>query len=139
VKEIRMVSSATYAANGDTRTLGVCWVVYGLLRLILALGMVFVSGTATVMFGALLVRVPDPFTIMNLFHFMYIAAIVLSVLCSIVGVFAGLALLGGRPLGRTLGILAAILSLCEIPLGLTLGAYTLVVLLPRSPSASPVA
>jgi len=58
------------------------------------------------------------------------SAVVLSVLCGIVGFFAGLALVGGRAFGRNLAILAAVLSLCEIPLGLILGTYTLVALLP---------
>lgn len=128
--------SSTTRAFGTTRTLGVCWIFYGLARLVMALGMVFFSGTATVMFGALLVRVADPFTLMNIFHLFYIAAVILSVLCSIVGVFAGLALIAGHGRGRTLGIIAAVLSVCEVPLGLTLGTYTLVALLPGSAQSS---
>ena len=92
--------------------------------------LVIFSGTATLMFGALLNRVPDPFALMTDFHFIYVLMIILSVLCGILGILAGLALLAGSGSGRSLALAAAFLSLCEIPLGLTLGTYTLVVLLP---------
>jgi hypothetical protein len=94
------------------------------------------------MFGALLSRVPEPFTLMGVFHFMYILIIALSIVCGILGLMAGLALLGGKVSGRTLALIAGFLSLSNIPLGTTLGIYTLVVLLPppgaqsRSPTPS---
>ena len=115
--------------SGHFRTLGGCWVVYGVIRLVLAALLVLYSGTATVMFGALLSRVPDPFTLMSVFHFLYIAMIALSVVCGILGIMAGLALLGGKQSGRTLALIAGFLSLSNIPLGITLGIYTLVVFL----------
>ena len=116
--------------SGHLRTLGGCWIVYGIIRLVLATLLVLYSGTATVMFGALLSRVPDPFTLMGVFHFMYILMIALSIVCGILGLIAGLALLGGKVSGRTLALIAGFLSLSNIPLGTTLGIYTLVVLLP---------
>jgi hypothetical protein len=69
---------------------------------------------------------------MSEFHIIYVAIIVLSVLCGILGIAGGLAAMGGPRSGKSILILAALLSLCEIPLGVTLGVYTLVVLLPRS-------
>lgn len=116
--------------SGQLRTLGGCWIVYGVIRLVLATLLVLYSGTATVMFGALLSRVPDPFTLMSVFHFLYIVMIALSVVCGILGLMAGLALLGGKQSGRTLALIAGFLSLPNIPLGTTLGIYTLIVLLP---------
>ena len=116
--------------SGHLRTLGGCWIVYGIIRLVLATLLVLYSGTATVMFGALLSRVPDPFTLMGVFHFMCILMIALSIVCGILGLIAGLALLGGKVSGRTLALIAGFLSLSNIPLGTTLGIYTLVVLLP---------
>jgi hypothetical protein len=116
--------------SGHLRTLGGCWIVYGIIRLVLATLLVLYSGTATVMFGALLSRVPDPFTLMGVFHFMCILMIALSIVCGILGLMAGLALLGGKASGRTLALIAGFLSLSNIPLGTTLGIYTLVVLLP---------
>jgi hypothetical protein len=96
--------------------MAVCLVVYG--------------RTAALMFGALLNRVPDPFTLLGIFHFLYTVMIVLAVVCGILGLIAGLALLAGQRSGRTLALLAGFLSLSNIPLGTTLGIYTLVVLLP---------
>jgi hypothetical protein len=118
------------------RALGGCWIVYGVIRLVLATLLVLYSGTATVMFGALLSRVPDPFTLMGVFHFMYVVMTALSIVCGILGLMAGLALLGGRRSGRTLALVAGFLSLSNLPLGATLGIYTLVVLLPRSGTQS---
>jgi len=122
--------------GGHLRTLGGCWIVYGVIRLVAAALLVLYSGTATVMFGALLSRVPDPLTLMDVFRFIYIAMTVLSVICGILGLVAGLALLGRQPSGRILALLAGFLSLSSIPLGTTLGIYTLVVLLPRSGAQS---
>ena len=116
--------------NPHFGTLGVLWVVYGVIRLIMAACMLIYASTATLMFGALLNRVADPFTLMGVFHFLYAATIVLSVLCGLIAIFAGLALLGGRSVSRKFALVASILSLCDIPLGITLGTYTLVELLP---------
>ena len=118
-----------------SRTLGICWIIYGIIRLAMALWLFVFSGTATVMFGALLNRVPDPFTMMSEFHIVYVAIIVLSVICGVLGILGGLTAMGGGPSGRNTLILAALLSLSEIPLGITLGVYTLVVLMPRSERA----
>ena len=111
------------------RTLGLCWLIYGLLRLVMAFCLVLFNPTATVMFGALLGRVADPFALMSDFHIIYTGIVVLSVLSGIFGLLAGLALLAKRP-ARMLALIAAFLSVSEIPLGTTLGIYTLVVLLP---------
>jgi hypothetical protein len=82
------------------------------------------------MFGALLNRVTNPFSLMADFHVLYIAMIALSVVCGILGIIAGLALLAGNPSSRLLALIAGFLSLSNIPLGTTLGIFTLVVLLP---------
>ena len=127
---------AAQSLGGQLGTLGGCWIVYGVIRLVLAAMLVLYSGTATVMFGALLSRVPDPFTLMGVFHFLYIVMIALSVVCGILGLVAGLALLGRQPSGRKVALLAGVLSLSNIPLGTTLGICTLVVLLAHSGAPS---
>jgi hypothetical protein len=119
--------------QSGSRTLGICWVIYGVIRLAMALWLFVFNGTATVMFGALLTRVPDPFTMMSEFHIIYVAIIVLSVICGVLGIIGGLGAMAGG--GRSILILAALLSLCELPLGITLGVYSLVVLLPRNDRA----
>ncbi|MFZ0038023.1 MAG: hypothetical protein WAK91_11410 [Candidatus Acidiferrales bacterium] len=131
-----MASIASVAGNsrGHLRILGVCWIAYGIFRLVMAIWLVAFSGTATLMFGALLTRVANPFVLMSDFHVLYTVSIVLSVLCGVLGILAGLAFMASqRP--RALGLLAAFFSVSEIPLGTTLGIYTFVVLL-RSSDAS---
>ena len=110
-------------------TLGFCWLIYGIARLVVAIVLVLYRGTATLMFGTLISRVPDPFTLMDIFHFLYAVAILLIVLGGFLGILAGVALLGGRD-GRALALTAGFLSLSDIPLGTTLGIYTLLVFLP---------
>lgn len=95
------------------------------------------SGTATVMFGALLSRVANPFALMDDFHIVYVGFLILTVVCGILGILAGLALLANQRSARLLALLAAFLSVSELPFGATLGIYTLILLLPsRSASSS---
>lgn len=118
------------------RTLGICWVLYGILCIAMVVFLVFFENTATLMFGALLNRVPDPFRMMDYFHFTYGVVVALAAVRGILGVLAGGSLLTGSRVGRMLALVDAFLSLCDIPLGTTLGIYSLVVLLnwpsPRS-------
>jgi uncharacterized membrane protein len=118
------------------RNLGILWVLYGVLRLVGALGAFLYSGTLAVMWGALLNRVPDPLTLMNLFHAFLIFAIILGVVAGIVSIIAGLSLMSGGQSARNIGMLAAFLGLINGPLGIALGAYTLVVLVPARASAA---
>ena len=122
--------SSVLNLNGCSRTLGSFWVVYGAIRLVLVLCLAIYGRTATLMFGALLNRVPDPFALMGVFHFLYTIMIVWSVICGVIGILAGLALLAGQRSGHKLALIAAVLSVSDIPLGITLGVYTLVELLP---------
>jgi len=118
------------SSNGYYRGLGGLWIVYGVIRLIMVLCLLVYGSTATLMFGALLSRVPDPFALMGIFHLLYTVMIALSAVCGVIGFFAGLALLAGQRSGRMLALIAAILAVSDIPLGITLGIYTLVELLP---------
>jgi hypothetical protein len=119
--------------NEHSRILGFCWIIYGVIRLGMSLWLVLFSTTATLMFGALLTRVPDPFALMSEFHFIYFGIALWSTVAGVLGILAGLGLLAGQGFARLLALVAAFLSLSEIPLGLTLGAYTLIVLLPAGP------
>jgi uncharacterized membrane protein len=127
-----MPADATFTQNPSTnwKTLGALWIVYGIVRLFIAILLVTYSGVATVMFGALLVRVPDALSLMSIFHFFYIVAIIITILSGIFSVVAGLALLAARTSARTLSLTAALLALADLPLGTTLGTYTLVLFLP---------
>jgi hypothetical protein len=112
------------------RNLGILWILYGLLRFVGAIGVFLHSGTLTLMWGALLNRVPNPFELMDLFHDFLIFVIILSVVAGIVSIMAGLNLMSGGSSARSLGLLAAFLGLINGPLGVALGAYSLVVLVP---------
>ena len=135
-----MSSGESEAVNlrGHQRILGVCWLVYGILRLIMGIWLVLFSGTATVMFGALLGRVPNPFALMGDFHVVYAGLVVLTILCGIFGLLAGLALIANQRPARRLVLLAAFLSVSEIPFGTTLGIYTLIVFLPSRTVSPPI-
>jgi hypothetical protein len=124
--------------SGHRQILGICWVVYGILRVIAGIWLILFSGTSTVMFGALLTRVANPFALMGDFHIVYAGLVVLSFLCGLFGIMAGLALLANQRPARVLALLAAFLSLSEIPFGTTLGIYTLIVLLPLRSVSPPI-
>ena len=130
--------SETGNLSDHRRILGVCWFVYGILRLIIGICLVLLNGTATVMFGALLGRVANPFALMSDFHIVYAGLVVLSFLCGFFGIMAGLALLANQRPARMLALLAAFFSVSEIPFGTTLGIYTLIVLLPLRGVSSPI-
>ena len=112
------------------KPLGACWIVYGIIRVGMGVALVVFMPTATVMFGALLGRVPNPYWLMDLFHFMYALAIVVSIVCGLLGIAGGIASMGNGRAGRALLIVASLLALSEMPLGIALGVYTLIVLLP---------
>lgn len=121
------------SANESTRALGACWIVYGILRLLGAALMMLMSGTATVMFGALLARVADPFSMMSVFHAVYIVLVVVAIAAGVTGILAGAALVAGGQQGRRLALVASLLSVSSLPLGTTLGIYTMILLLrPRA-------
>jgi hypothetical protein len=53
------------------------WILYGQLRWASAPGASLYSGTLTLMFGALLNRVPNPFALVDIFHISLACAIIL--------------------------------------------------------------
>jgi hypothetical protein len=120
---------ASQNERASSTTLGALWILYAIFRLISAIVLLFYSGTATVMFGALLTRVPDPYMLMTTFHVVYIGAIVVTVLSGIFGLLAGVSMLAAKPAARPLALIASVLSLSNLPFGTTLGIYTLIVFL----------
>ena len=129
-----MHSEAPVSQNfaGPIRTLGIFWIVYGIARLVMALWLAVFTPTATVMFGALLTRVPNPFSLMTVFHFIYLGIILWSTACGVFGILAGFALLAGQGFAPMLAVAAALLSLSELPLGTTMGIYTLILFVPQN-------
>ncbi len=132
--EIPIGSRSQSLATTQPRVLGICWIVYGILRLAMTVWLVSFTTTATLMFGALLTRVPDPYSLMSLFHFLYLGVIIWSGACGILSILAGATILASQRSARTLAIVAALLSLSELPFGIALGVYTLILLVPGAPS-----
>ena len=97
--------------------LGVLWALYGVVRLLIAIVLVLFSGTATVMFGAVLSRVPNPFALMSDFHFLYLVIIAWSVASGVFALLAAGALFTRMGSARSIAIVAAFLALPELPFG----------------------
>lgn len=112
------------------RSLGVCWLIYGIFRVATAVWLAAFTATATVMFGALLARVPEPFSLMADFHFLYLAVLIWAGISGLAGLLAAIAMLTGHSAAGALVRLAAYLCVGDAPLGTTLGIYTLTVLRP---------
>jgi len=117
------------------KPLGICWIVYGLYRVALGILALAIAPTATVMFGALLQRVPDPFTWMSVFHAVYMGWVGLSFVCGALGILGGLALMRSARDGRMLLLAASCFSLSDLPVGIAIGVYTLIVLIAGVPIA----
>ena len=126
----RWQAHAEFGYGATMRTLGILWILYGLERFGVALATFLCIPTLTVMWGALLTRVPDPFPLIDLFHVFLIFVIILGIVAGIVSIMAGLAMMSGGPSVRKVGLLAAFLAIVSGPIGTGLGAYTLVVLVP---------
>lgn len=108
-----------------TSTLGALWFVYGILRIIMAVLLVIFSGTARLMAGAVLARVPHPLAWMSTFEAFYWIVVVWCIVCVILSFLAaGMLLVESKPAAK-LATVAAFVSLPEIPFGLVLGTYTL--------------
>lgn len=120
----------TLTASG-TKTLGLVWIIYGVFRLAVTVWLIAFTTTATLMFGALLTRVPDPFALMTAFHVVYSVAIVWSGISAVLGIVAGLALMATPRASGILITAAALLALPELPFGMMLGVYTMTHVAPR--------
>jgi hypothetical protein len=117
--------------NGSRHpTLGILWVIYGVICIVKAAWIVVYSATLTLMWGAILNRVADPFFWMNLFHIWLIGAVVVLILTAIFSFLAAVTLMQNRVAGA-LTLVASVLAIITGPLGIALGAYTMVVTLAR--------
>jgi hypothetical protein len=123
-------------SGGTYGTLGVLWALYAILRFAGAAFIAVYEGMLTVMWGAIITRVANPFALMSLFHFFLVFAIVLNIVAGIVSLFAAIALLGRSGSARKLALVASFFGLTNGPLGIALGAYTLVICFPRGSSSS---
>jgi hypothetical protein len=116
----------------DFRTLGALWFAYGCLRVIAAAALVIYSGTLTLMWGALLNRVPNPLVLMTAFHVLLVLVVAWCIISAFFSFVAAVALMRRWPPARMDTLVAALLALPDLPLGIVLGVYTIAVLLPRT-------
>jgi hypothetical protein len=123
-------------SGGAYRTLGVLWALYGIFRIAGAAAVVIWSGTLTVMWGAIITRVPDPFTLMTMFHIFWVCFVILGIIAGIVSLLAAMALLSRGGSSRTLALVASFFGLTNGPLGIALGAFTLYVFASSRSSSS---
>jgi hypothetical protein len=121
-------------SNSRQGTLGVLWLIYGILCVARAVWILVNGATFTLMWGALLNRVANPFFWMDLFHFAMLAAVVLTIITAIFSFLAGIGLMQGGRSVRMLALVASFLGLISGPLGIALGVYTLIVMLPQPAS-----
>ena len=121
---------ASSPLSRHSRILAVCWLIYGIFRVATAVWLAAFTATATVMFGALLARVPEPFSLMADFHLLYLVVLIWAGISGLIGLLAGVAILAGHGAGGALVRVAAYLCVGDAPLGTTLSVYTLTVLRP---------
>jgi hypothetical protein len=112
-------------------TLGLLWALYGVFTIALALWIVMYNGTLTVMWGAIISRVPDPFSWMSAFHFFLAATVVMALISAVFSLLAAFALFSGAGSARSLGLIAAAFGLLGAPPGVALGAFTVAILISR--------
>ncbi len=113
-------------------TLGVLWAVYGVLMVAAAAFMIVYSGTLTVMWGAIVTRVPNPLVWMSAFHLFLGATVVMALISAALSLLAAMALLRGAASARTLGLAAAAFGMLGTPPGVALGVFTVAILFPMA-------
>jgi hypothetical protein len=118
--------------NSRFGALGVWWMIYGVLCVAKVAWIVINEATLTLMWGALLNRVANPFFWMSMFHFAMLAVVIVVVVTALFSFLAAIALMQGGPSSRTLALVAGFLGLITGPLGIALGVYTLIVMLPQT-------
>ena len=111
-------------------TLGILWLIYGIVMIMAAAFIVVYNGTLTLMWGAIITRVPDALTWMSAFHLFLGATVVMALISAFFSVAAGFALMRGAGSSRRLGLIAAAFGLLGAPPGVALGAFTVAMLYP---------
>ena len=115
--------------NGShARVLGILWIVYGCMQVLVAAWMLLESNSLTLMWGALLNRVPNALAWMSSFHALFVLALAWCLISAFFAYAAGFATVRGATSARALAMVGAMLALPEWPLGVALGVYTLIVL-----------
>jgi hypothetical protein len=119
--------------DANRRTLGMFWVLFAVICIVKLAWLLINSVVLTLMWGALLNRVPDPFTWMSFYHFAMFGIYLLLGVTAVVSFFLALSLLSsGLNANRGLALVAGFLAILTGPLGIAVGVYTWIVFVPRS-------
>jgi hypothetical protein len=121
-----------YGASKGTSfgALGTLWAVYGVLMIAAAAFLIVYNGTLTVMWGAIVTRVANPFAWISAFHLFLGATVVMALISAALSLLAAGALLRGAASSRTLGLAAAAFGMLGTPPGVALGVFTVAILYP---------
>lgn len=118
--------------NLHRKTLAALWGLYGVICFVEVAWVAVHVQSFTVMWGAILSRVPNPYPWMRLFQAALVVGVALLVLAALFSLLAASALLARSRSRRNMTLVAGFLGLVTGPLGLALGVYTLVLALPRA-------
>ena len=113
------------------KILAAFYLVFGVLGLIVALGVLLIFGGAAGVVGVAAVEEPDAWIAMPILGIVGSALLLVVLTLSILGIIAGLGLLKFRPWARILAIVLSVVGLINVPFGTVLGIYGLWVLLSR--------
>jgi hypothetical protein len=119
------------ALDARSKTLGILWLISAVVCFVKAAWIALEFPILTLMWGALLNRVPNPFAWMSDFHAVLMGIIVWDVVAGIFAIMGGLAWMQNSRSTRSLLTVASLLALITGPIGLMLGAYTLAAALSR--------
>ena len=113
--------------NDRRNGLSALWMVYGVICIAKAAWIVVYSATLTLMWGAIINHVANPFFWMSAFHIWLTGAFIVLAFTALFSFLAAVALRGARAKGRAWTLVASVLAILTGPLGIALGAYTMVV------------
>jgi len=106
------------------------WVVYGVIMIAAAAWIIVYNRAFTVMWGAIVSHVADPFAWMSAFHLFLGATVVMALISAVLSFLAGVSLMQDAGSSRSLGLAAAVFGILGTPPGIALGVFTVAILLP---------
>jgi hypothetical protein len=121
-------------SNFDARRskLGVLWLIYALFCIVRLVWLVINSAALTLMWGALLNRVADPFLWMSRYHFAIFGIYILLGVTAVISFLSAVSLFMSSNPSRMLALIAGFLGIVTGPIGIAIGVYTWIVFVPRS-------
>jgi hypothetical protein len=119
--------------GNHVRVLAIIWIIYSIIRIVMAVWTLVFSYYFLPMMQAYLSHgtTSIPFSLVHILRLFYGAAAAYGVATGALGLYAGIALLQRKRIGRVLAVVAAFLCVLGIPLGTAVAVYTLIVFMPE--------